>query len=131
MRMLGFLLPLPLAASLLALTMAGSLPNALAAAPVANAVAPPVAFSACAACHNSDPSALGPDLTGISGRKAAALPGFHYSPAMRRSGIVWDASSLKRYLLDPQGTVPGNRMPMGAMAEPEADDVVAYLLTLK
>lgn len=86
-------------------------------------------FKACAACHTNK---LGPSLTGVVGRKAAALDDFRYSPAMQRSNIVWDDTNLRDYITDPQGKVKGNRMPFAGLKNPQdADDVIAYLKTLK
>jgi len=91
----------------------------------------PPAFEPCSACHTGDPDALGPDLTGVVGRKSGSLPDFRYSAAMKRSNLTWDPDTLKRYLIDPQGVVPGNRMPMGPIPPDQADQVIGYLKTLK
>ena len=54
---------------------------------------------------------------------------FRYSPAMKRSGIVWTPETLDNFIADPQSLVPGNRMPYAGM-ESAADraDLIAYLL---
>jgi cytochrome c len=90
-------------------------------------------FQACAACHSDKPgNKLGPSLVGVVGRKAAALDDFRYSPAMARSNLVWDDANLRDYIADPQAKVKGNRMPFAGLKGPQdADDVVAYLKTLK
>jgi cytochrome c len=89
-------------------------------------------FKACAACHNDQPGALGPNLTGVVGRKAAALDTFRYSGPMLRANLVWTPENLHDYIADPQGKVKGNRMPYGGLTNPnDVDDVVAYLGTLK
>jgi cytochrome c len=89
-------------------------------------------FVACLACHTEHADALGPSLKGVVGRKAGSLEGFRYSNAMIRSGIVWDDSSLRDYLRDPQAKVRGNHMPFSGFANAsDADDVVAYLHTYK
>ena len=90
-------------------------------------------FKACAACHSDKPGVnlLGPSLRGVVGRKAGTADGFRYSPAMTRAGIVWDDTSLREYITDPQGKVKGNRMPFAGIKQPsDADDIVAYLKTL-
>jgi cytochrome c len=87
-------------------------------------------FQECAACHKLDTSAngLGPSLHGIFARKAGELSDFRYSPALKRSGIVWSAQTLEAYLTDPQALVPGNRMPYAGMADPQGRaDLIAYL----
>jgi cytochrome c len=89
-------------------------------------------FTACAACHTEKPDALGPSLKGVVGRKSAALEDFRYSAAMKRANVTWDEATLRDYLKDPQGKVKGNRMPFSGFANAgDADDVVAYLVTLK
>ena len=103
----------------------------LAASAPAFASDPPPAFAACAACHNAQPDSLGPDLHGVVGRKAGSLPGYRFSGPMRRSALVWDAPTLVRYLENPQGTVPGNRMPMDGLAPAQAEQIVNYLQQLR
>ena len=89
-------------------------------------------FLACAACHTEKPDALGPSLKGVFGRKSASLQDFRYSTAMQRAGFTWDARNLHDYLTDPQTKVKGNRMPFSGFANTaDADDVIAYLQTLK
>ena len=89
-------------------------------------------YTACAACHTEKPDALGPSLKGVVGRKSASLEDFRYSAAMKRANLTWDEATLRDYLKDPQGKVKGNRMPFSGFANAsDADDVVAYLVTLK
>jgi cytochrome c len=73
----------------------------------------------CMSCHNVKIAATGtgPDLVALDGRKAGTRKDFDYSPAMRQSGIVWDAESLDRYLSDPEKMVPGTSM----LTEPVKD----------
>src|SRR6185436_13868419 len=53
-------------------------------------------FEECAACHSTERgvNGVGPSLAGTLGRKAGEGPDFRYSPALRRSGITWNASAL-------------------------------------
>lgn len=90
-------------------------------------------FEACAACHATDhANRVGPGLEGIVGRKAGTAPGFRYSNAMKKSGIVWDDRWLNAYLESPQKAVPGNRMPYPGLKDAtDRADLVAYLATLK
>jgi cytochrome c len=90
-------------------------------------------FKPCAACHATDhASRVGPGLEGIIGRKAGTVPGFRYSEAMKKSGLVWDTKNLDAYLQSPQKVVPGNRMPYAGLTNPaDRTDLVAYLATLK
>jgi cytochrome c len=91
-------------------------------------------YIACLACHGDETHApsLGPSLKGVVGRPAGSLEDFRYSPAMKRAGFVWDDANLHDYILNPQAKVKGNRMPYGGIANAgDADDVIAYLKTLK
>ncbi|HKX78436.1 MAG TPA: c-type cytochrome [Novosphingobium sp.] len=90
-------------------------------------------FARCAACHSVEPgkNKLGPSLAGTVGRKAGAVPGYKYSPAMTKSGKVWDAKALDAYLAAPTKAVPGTTM---VIAVPNAEDrahLIAYLATVK
>lgn len=109
---------------------------ALAASPAAAADAQhgKQLFQACAACHGpaGKGGPLAPSLVGVVGRKAGSLDDFRYSPAMKRSAIVWDEATLRAYVANPQGEVKGNRMAFSGVRNPrDAEDIVAYLKTLK
>jgi cytochrome c len=87
-------------------------------------------YAECVPCHSLDRNneSVGPTLYGVFGRKAGTSADFRYSPALRRSGIAWDEQSLDKYLADPQGFVPGNRMPFAGIADTSARaDLIAYL----
>ena len=87
-------------------------------------------FQDCAACHRLDAGAnnVGPSLHGIFARKAGELADFRYSPAMKRSGIVWTPETLEQFIADPQAMVPGNRMPFAGLASAgDRADLIAYL----
>jgi cytochrome c len=88
-------------------------------------------FQECAACHKLDSGAneVGPTLHGIFTRKAGELADFRFSPAMKRSGIVWTPETLDKYIADPQGLIPANRMPYAGMADArDRADLIAYLI---
>ena len=87
-------------------------------------------FQDCAACHKLEAGAnnLGPSLHGIFTRKAGELADFRYSPAIKRSGIIWTPETLDRFIADPQAIAPGNRMPYAGMASAsDRADLIAYL----
>ena len=87
-------------------------------------------FEECAPCHALDQNAesVGPSLHGVFGRKAGEVADFRYSPALKRSGITWDAASIGTFIADPQATIPGNRMPFAGIADAAARaDLIAYL----
>src|SRR4051794_7522658 len=90
---------------------------AVAAEGAANSPGDPAAgkavFNRCRICHTVEAggrSGTGPNLHGLFGRKAGSTEGFAYSAAMQNSGIVWDDSSLQRYLHNPKQAIPGNKM---------------------
>ena len=76
-------------------------------------------FENCRACHAADGQAneVGPALRGVVGRKAGERDDFRYSPALKRSGIVWNAKTLDAFIADPQQAVPGNRMPFSGLPD--------------
>ena len=92
-------------------------------------------FQRCFACHSVDANETarlqGPSLYRIVGRPAGIIRGFEYSDAMRRkgaAGLVWDATTLDRYIADPEGLVPGTAMGAPPLRdEQERADLLAYL----
>lgn len=82
----------------------------------------------CGACHSIEGNGPGPRHKGLFGRKAASQPGFAYSEALSRSGLVWDEGMLARWLADPNTLVPGNRMFVRLANDPQdRADIIAYL----
>lgn len=102
-----------------------------AAAPAGDPVAGAAAFRKCASCHQVGPSAragFGPQLNGVIGRRAAATGDYAYSPALKRSGIVWTDAALARFLRDPGAMVPGTKMRFwGIGDERQIANLLAYL----
>jgi cytochrome c len=87
-------------------------------------------FQDCAPCHKLEAGAnnVGPSLHSIFMRKAGELADFRYSPAIKRSGIVWTPETLDKFVTDPQALVPTNRMPYAGMASAgDRADLIAYL----
>ena len=56
------------------------------------------AFAPCKACHAFGKNGVGPNLTGVVGRKSASEEGYNYSAAMKASGITWDEGNLHEWL---------------------------------
>jgi cytochrome c len=85
----------------------------------------------CRACHTLDKggaSVAGPNLHGVFGRKAGSAEGYEFSPAMIKSGIVWDETTMAEYNRDPKGKVPGTKMVFNGVKQPaQLADLVAYL----
>lgn len=92
-------------------------------------------FKRCAVCHTSDKrggDGLGPNLSGVFGRKVASRPGFSYSAPLKRSGLVWNEANLTKWVAGPARVVPGTKMSFaGLSSKKQQADVVAYLATLK
>jgi cytochrome c len=77
----------------------------------------------CADCHSvAKPltNKKGPGLTGIVGRKAAAVPDFSYSAALRTANLTWTPDRLDAYLQAPKQLVPGSKMKFDGL--PSADE---------
>jgi cytochrome c2 len=89
-----------------------------------------VVFNQCKACHSLDAgkNGVGPTLKGIVGSKAADVPGYSFSPAMKSSGLTWTPQVLSDYLTAPMKKVPGTKMPFAGLPNAkDRDDVIAYL----
>ena len=88
-------------------------------------------FNQCMACHSviKDKHSLGPSLHGVIGRKAGTATGFkNYSPAMQKADVVWSDETLGKYLADPKGFMPGNRMIfVGLKKEEDRANLIAFL----
>jgi len=72
-------------------------------------------FRACVACHTLSferGNRAGPSLRGIFGRKIATLPGYNFSPALKKLDIVWTPETLsKLFEIGPTAYTPGTKMP--------------------
>ncbi len=72
-------------------------------------------FRACVACHTLTPdegNRAGPTLHGIFGRRIATLPGYNFSPALKKLDIVWTPELVaKLFEIGPAKYTPGTKMP--------------------
>jgi cytochrome c len=88
-------------------------------------------FRACAPCHSLEPNRnmTGPSLAELWNRKAGELASFsRYSPALKQSGIIWDAKSLDEWVKDPQHFIPGNTMTFPGIKDArQRADLLAFL----
>jgi cytochrome c len=85
----------------------------------------------CMACHTIDASIAGPAHRGVVGRVAGRLSGYEYSPALKKSGVVWNEGNLDRWLANPETFIPGQRMFYAVPDAQERADLIAYLKTQK
>lgn len=88
----------------------------------------------CSSCHSADPSknAFGPSLVGVVGRKAASLPRFAYSDALKKSDITWSDETLRSWVAGNDEFVPGTRMRHVEVTDKaEQDYLISYLKSLK
>jgi cytochrome c len=110
----------------LATTLAfGALP-----AMAADAAKGAVVFKRCAMCHAVEASkkaGLGPNLSGVVGRKAGATT-FNYSAAMKVSGLTWTPDKLDAYIAKPSALVKGTKMMYSGLSNPkDRADLIAFL----
>lgn len=88
-------------------------------------------FHPCSHCHSTEAGVhgVGPSLAKAFDRKAATVEGFdRYSEALKKSGKVWDAETLDRWLAAPAQLIPDNTMAFPGVRNPQARaDIVAYL----
>ncbi|MHA6262386.1 c-type cytochrome [Arenibacterium sp. CAU 1754] len=86
----------------------------------------------CSICHSLTPGSArraGPTLHGVFGRPAGSVPDYHYSDILDGSDIVWDETSINALFdLGPDHYIPGSKMPMQRITDPDdRADLIAYL----
>lgn len=88
-------------------------------------------FMRCAACHNvkpGEPNKVGPNLSGVVGRKSGTAKGFSYSAAMKKANLTWNEATLDKWLTRPASVVPGTSMVFAGLPKPEdRKAVIAFL----
>lgn len=79
----------------------------------------------CAQCHSLEKgkNGNGPSLYGIVDRRAAVVPGFKYSRALRQMAadkdLTWNEENLAAFLGRPSLLVPGTRMAFPGVKDEE------------
>jgi cytochrome c len=81
----------------------------------------------CSGCHGLDAAKEGPPLRGVFGRRAGSVAGFEYSDALKNSRIVWDETSLNRWLTDTESLVRDNNMEFAVPKPEERAEIIRYL----
>jgi len=88
------------------------------------------AFRKCQACHSLEAgkNLIGPSLADIAGKPAGQVSGYNYSPALKASGVTWNAENLNAFLQAPQKFIPKNKMAFpGIATDSERTNIVAFL----
>ncbi|HJQ55390.1 MAG TPA: c-type cytochrome [Vineibacter sp.] len=81
----------------------------------------------CGACHSLDADRVGPRHRGVVGRRAASVPGYRYTPALRQRALTWDEPTLDQWLANPTSLVPGTAMGIRVPSAQDRADIIAYL----
>lgn len=86
----------------------------------------------CSLCHTVDKggrNGFGPNLSGITDRKAGTAPGYKYSPAfLSMANWTWSPDGIASFVVAPAKTIPRNRMGIfQGVANDDLDDLIAYL----
>lgn len=84
-------------------------------------------YKTCSICHSLDRNGVGPKHAGLFGRTAGTVPDYRYSPALQKSGIVWNDETLDKWLTDPQALVPGSKMFFAVDDAKDRADVIEFL----
>jgi cytochrome c len=81
----------------------------------------------CTGCHSLAQNHQGPRLQGVYGRTSGSVADYSYSPALKKSNVVWDQSTLDKWLTDPDAFIPGNEMDFLVSKAQERADLIAFL----
>lgn len=104
--------------------------------PAMIAAGKPAFEETCGGCHTVEAGKnnTGPSLFGLIGRKAGTQATYSYSPAMKDAAVVWSRDTLPKFLADPKGFIPGNRMGRffpGVDSSEKREALAAYLESVK
>lgn len=81
----------------------------------------------CTGCHSVDADRIGPRHRDVVGRKVASVPGYNYSPALKKLGGVWTPARLDQWLSGTQKMAPGSRMYLEMDDANQRRLLIAYL----
>ena len=90
-----------------------------------------IVFHQCMICHAIGGNAqnkIRPELDGLDGRHSGTVTNYNYSDANKKSGIVWDETIFKKYIVDSRAMIPGTKMPFaGIKVSHQVNDLWAYI----
>ena len=82
----------------------------------------------CAVCHSAaNVRQIGPQLSGILGRRIGSADNFSYSPALQGQYDTWSKERLQSFLRDPQAMFPGTLMAPPGLSQGELEALTDYL----
>lgn len=87
-------------------------------------------FKSCQKCHSlkAGVTIVGPSLHGLFDRPAASVDTFSYSEALYGADFVWNAERLSKWLANPAGMIPGNKMLFPGIRDPrQIADLITFL----
>src|SRR5258708_17326296 len=89
-------------------------------------------FRKCRACHaltETGETKAGPTPYHLFGRRAGAVAGYAYSPALSGSGLVWSEETVDRLFAEgPEVVAPGSKMPLQKMPDgKDRADLIDFL----
>lgn len=81
----------------------------------------------CGGCHSVDTDRIGPRHRDVVGRAVASVPGYDYSPALKKLGGVWTPARLDQWLSGTQKMAPGSKMYLEMDDPAQRRLIIAYL----
>jgi cytochrome c len=81
----------------------------------------------CTGCHSLTQDGEGPRLGGVVGRTSGTVPTYQYSSALKKAHIVWDETTLDKWLSNPDQMVPGTEMDFYVPKAEERQEIIRYL----
>ena len=81
----------------------------------------------CGGCHSVGGDRIGPMHRNVVGRRVASVPGYAYSPALKRLGGNWTSARLDRWLSGTQKMAPGSKMYLEMNDPAQRRAIISYL----
>lgn len=81
----------------------------------------------CGGCHSLTQDGEGPRLGGVFGRTSGTVPSYQYSAALKKAHIVWNDTTLEKWLTSPDQMVPGTEMDFYVPKPEERQEIIRYL----